>query len=155
MARQRRLTSLALLSRVIALAAGLRANDQILGGAKGELVERCVDRKVYGNLPRCPRCAIGKLKVSYPRALGHGGMGTFTCPGGYDDDQYVRCGFRETSADRPEWTVTQWEDAAASKPAKSAGGGKSAGKAPAPPKAMSAAARSAAAIQVAMPGEDD
>ena len=62
----------------------LRTNEQLLGGAKGELVERCVDRKLFGNLPRCPKCSIGKLKVVYPRAFGHGGMGTFTvrhiCP---------------------------------------------------------------------------
>lgn len=50
----------------------LRANLQLLGGTKPELVERCVDRKLYGNLPKCPQCGIGRLKVSYPRALGHG-----------------------------------------------------------------------------------
>ena len=30
----------------------LRENQQLLSGAKGELVERCVDRKLFGNLPQ-------------------------------------------------------------------------------------------------------
>ena len=37
------------------------------GGTKPELVDRCADRKVYGNIPRCPTCRIGRLKVVYPR----------------------------------------------------------------------------------------
>ena len=91
-------------------------------GNKADLVERCVDRKLYGNLPRCPECGIGKLKVTYPREFGHGGMGTFTCPGGYDDDAYVRCGFRASQVERPAWVVSEWETAAANAPAKSTGG---------------------------------
>ena len=58
----------------------LRANQQLLSGNKADLVERCVDRKLYGNLPRCPQCGIGRLKVSYASLLGHGGQGAFTCP---------------------------------------------------------------------------
>jgi len=76
---------------VDALKGCLRANEQLLKGNKGELVARCVDRKSYGALPRCPQCSIGRLQVTYPRELGHGGQGIFTCPGGYDDDHYVRC----------------------------------------------------------------
>ena len=103
----------------------LRANDQLLGGAKAELVERCVDRKLFGNLPRCPECGIGKLKVAYPRALGHGGQGLFTCPGGYDDDEYKRCSFRTGEIARPAWRV-QAEEANAPPPkAAKSGGGKS------------------------------
>ena len=104
----------------------LRENQQLLSGAKGELVERCVDRKLYGNLPRCTRCGIGRLKVTYIKSIGHGGQGIFSCPGGYDDDQYVRCGYRSTCETRPPWTVTQHE--AYTKPQrKSGGGGKSGG----------------------------
>ena len=55
----------------------LRANNALLSGTKPDLVERCVDRKLYGNLPKCPACGIGRLKVVYPRALGHGGQGVF------------------------------------------------------------------------------
>ena len=58
----------------------LRANQQLLSGNKADLVERCVDRKLYGNLPRCAQCGIGRLKVSYASLLGHGGQGAFTCP---------------------------------------------------------------------------
>tara|TARA_B100000795_G_scaffold89561_1_gene65187 strand:- start:543 stop:1208 length:666 start_codon:yes stop_codon:yes gene_type:complete len=58
----------------------LRANQQLLSGNKADLVERCVDRKLYGNLPRCGQCGIGRLKVSYASLLGHGGQGAFTCP---------------------------------------------------------------------------
>ena len=58
----------------------LRANQQLLSGNKADLVERCVDRKLYGNLPRCSQCGLGRLKVSYASLLGHGGQGAFTCP---------------------------------------------------------------------------
>ena len=148
----------------------LRENQQLLGGTKPELVDRCVDRKLYGNLPRCPECSIGRLKVSYKLAFGHEGKGTFTCPGGYDDDQYVRCGFRSNDVDRPEWKVTEWETAAENKPqksggaAKSGGGGggssKSAGKAKAPKAAAAAPAAPKSEApksypKVMMPGDDD
>jgi hypothetical protein len=112
-----------------ALKACLRANDQLLAGTKGDLVERCVDRSVYGNLPRCPHCGIGRLKVAYPRKYGHEGMGTFTCPGGYDDDEYKRCSFRTTSVERPQWIVNEHESAAP-KAARKPTGGKSTGGAP-------------------------
>lgn len=42
----------------------LRANGQILGGKKAELVVRCVDGELLGALPKCPRCQHGKR---YPR----------------------------------------------------------------------------------------
>jgi len=101
---------------VEALKGCLRANEQLLKGNKGELVARCVDRKSYGALPRCPQCSIGRLQVTYPRELGHGGQGIFTCPGGYDDDHYVRCSFRSMSVDRPPWKVTDLELASPAKP---------------------------------------
>jgi len=100
----------------------LRANDQLLSGNKADLVERCVDRKVYGNLPRCPQCGIGRLKCSYSRKYGHSGNGLFTCPGGYDDDEYKRCSYRSATAVRPAWVVTEHEVAAPKSPRKSAGG---------------------------------
>ena len=39
---------------VAALKDLLRANGALLGGAKDELVNRCVDHKMFGCLPRCP-----------------------------------------------------------------------------------------------------
>ena len=163
----------------------LRANQQLLSGNKADLVERCVDRKLYGNLPRCPQCGIGRLKVSYASLLGHGGQGAFTCPamsktgwhilrpagspeaplsakssaagasaslgqsaacsalgrpyiyisgvlfgafrhrcpGGYDDDEYVRCSYRAQSAVRLPWSETGHE--AHTKPPRKSSGGKS------------------------------
>jgi len=87
----------------------LRANKQLLGGNKGELVERCVDRKLYGNLPRCKQCGIGLLRVAYKTPIGHGGQGDFSCPGGYDDDAYVRCSYRSTHEVRQAWVVDEAE----------------------------------------------
>ena len=109
---------------VPALKGCLRSNQQLMSGNKGDLVERCIDRKVYGNLPRCGICGIGRLKVTYERPFGHGGQGTFTCPGGYDDDEYKRCSFRSRQVQRPEWVITEHETVVPSAGRKS-GGGKS------------------------------
>jgi len=37
----------------------LRWNNQLSGGNKGELVDRCVDGHTYGALPRCPEAECG------------------------------------------------------------------------------------------------
>ena len=34
-------------------------------GDKSELVDQCVDHRVYGLLPRCPECKGGTLKVRW------------------------------------------------------------------------------------------
>jgi len=74
----------------------LQANDQIVGGSKGELAERIADCIVNGSLPRCPKCFGGKVKPS--------GTG-FYCPGSYDDDKFVSCSWKGKAADitRPAW----------------------------------------------------
>ena len=133
----------------------LRANQQLLSGNKADLVERCVDRKLYGNLPRCPQCGLGRLKVVYASLLGHGGQGAFTCPGGYDDDEYVRCSYRAQSAERPPWVETGHE--AYTKPprkssGKSAAGGASAAAGGTP--AGSSSSASAGAGSTATPDAD-
>jgi len=153
---------------VEALKGCLRANEQLLKGNKGELVARCVDRKSYGALPRCPQCSIGRLQVTYPRELGHGGQGIFTCPGGYDDDHYVRCSFRSMSVDRPPWKVTDLELASPAKSTatKSTATKSTATKSKADVDAPSTPARSTAQVTaksaaksapppVGMPGDDD
>ena len=45
------------------------------------------------------------------------------CPGGYDDDEYVRCSYRAQSAARPPWSETGHE--AYTKPPRKSSGGKS------------------------------
>jgi len=74
----------------------LQANDQLVGGSKGELVERIADCIVNGYLPRCPKCFGGKIKKS--------GTGYF-CPGSYDDDKFVSCSWKGKEGDisRPAW----------------------------------------------------
>jgi hypothetical protein len=67
----------------------LRANEQLLGGLKDELVERCVDGEMHGGLPKCTTCGIGRLKVSEHDAH-------LYCPGYWDEAAavFVRCAFR-------------------------------------------------------------
>ena len=59
-------------------------------------------------------------QVTYTKREGHEGQGIFTCPGGYDDDEYKRCGFRSLSAERPTWVVTDHEIPIPRKSSKSA-----------------------------------
>jgi hypothetical protein len=99
-AAQRALYTTALAGKTINdLKTMLRANDQLTGGTRGELVERVVDRVVNGNLPRCPQCYVGRLRVN--------AKGKFSCPGGYDDDEYQECSFTGVagSIERPAWQV--------------------------------------------------
>ena len=64
----------------------LRANDQIVTGTKSQLIDRVADGITNGALPRCPRCGLGRMRVSK--------WGGFYCPGGYDDDEYVDCKYK-------------------------------------------------------------
>ena len=88
---------------VAALKDLLRANGALLGGAKDELVNRCVDHKMFGCLPRCPQCGGGTLKVNYASLYGHGGMGNFYCPGTYDGESFHRCSFAAKAIARVPW----------------------------------------------------
>lgn len=81
----------------------LDKNGQLKGGTKQELVERCVDGKLFGKLPRCPKCGGGVLRVVYSSKVGHGGKGKFSCPGYFDDDHFVRCNYTATEAEREDW----------------------------------------------------
>jgi hypothetical protein len=75
----------------------LKKNDQITTGTKPKLVKRILDCVTNGALPRCPSCGLGRLKFSK-------GAG-FRCPGGYDDDEYVYCGYTAAlgEIERPTW----------------------------------------------------
>lgn len=79
------------------------ANAQLKGGTKPELVQRCIDGKLHGALPRCPQCGGGLLKVVYAQPHGHGGQGRFSCPGFHDGDAFQRCPYTATSAVRLPW----------------------------------------------------
>jgi len=81
----------------------LREQNQLLKGTKAELVERAVDCRVWGLLPRCPECGGGKLKVSYHNGSDPSGGQTFKCPGFYDEDHYHFCSFSSTDVKRPAW----------------------------------------------------
>lgn len=94
----------------------LEANDQLKGGNKATLVARCADGKLYGRLPRCPRCGGGKLKVWYESMSGHDGHGWYLCPGYYDDDEYVKCDFVGIDVTRPEWKQDDEGEVQTSKP---------------------------------------
>jgi hypothetical protein len=148
-----------------ALKSCLRANDQLLGGTKPELVDRCVDRKLYGSIPRCPQCGLGKLKVSYRQAFGHRGEGRFTCPGGYDDDAYQPCHYRAERVDRLPWKVTDDEASAPLSPKHTGGKATAMRTGTTPSSSGGGASHDASSLQqqqqqqpvpeVRMPGEDE
>lgn len=85
------------------LKAMLQLNGQKKSGNKDELIERCVDGKLYGALPRCPECGGGILRVAYMSKYGHNGQGRFSCPGYFEDEAFVRCGFSASQVDRMPW----------------------------------------------------
>eukprot|EP01083_Nonionella_stella_P029995 82361_1 len=83
----------------------LRLNGQKVSGTKKDLIERCTDGEMYGALPRCSKCRSGRLRVKYAAQWGHGGSGTFTCPGFFVDDEFSTCGNVQDSADRTKWKL--------------------------------------------------
>ena len=136
----------------------LGENNMKKAGDKDELIERCVDGYMYGQLPRCPECGAGRLRVRYLMANCHGGQGAFSCPGYYDDDAFKRCGYSATSVTRPPWV----EGGAAVAPTASTGGGGGGGGAgsgsAAPPAKKSKKATPPPPPkqpEVRMPGDDD
>eukprot|EP01113_Clastostelium_recurvatum_P018160 TRINITY_DN2141_c0_g2_i1.p1 TRINITY_DN2141_c0_g2~~TRINITY_DN2141_c0_g2_i1.p1 ORF type:complete len:296 (-),score=95.45 TRINITY_DN2141_c0_g2_i1:191-1039(-) len=72
----------------------MKANDQLVGGTRNELVSRIADYIQNGVMPRCPSCFGGRLKPS--------GTG-YKCPGFRDDDHHHFCNYKTTSAVRPAW----------------------------------------------------
>jgi len=81
----------------------LENNEQKKGGTKAELIDRVVDGKLFGALPRCPKCGGPPVRVVYETKVGHGGKGKFSCPGYYDDDHFVRCSFTADEIERVPW----------------------------------------------------
>jgi hypothetical protein len=58
---------------------------------------------MFGALPRCPECGGGILRVYYKEKFGHGGQGSFSCPGFFDDDVFKRCAFKSDCVERLPW----------------------------------------------------
>lgn len=70
-----------------------QANEQLLGGSKGDLVARCCDGELRGGMPRCPACGVATLHSRAADAAaaaggaaagGHDGDARFYCPGYFD-----------------------------------------------------------------------
>jgi len=72
----------------------LKMNDQSASGNKSELLEKVADGMVFGGLPRCPKCAGGRLKT-----LGN----MFVCPGFMEDDTFQECDFTSNDIIRSPW----------------------------------------------------
>lgn len=75
---------------LVDLKALLKKNQQVQGGSKPEILARLYFCIEYGRLPRCTKCAGGKMKQE-------GAM--FKCPGYMDDDEFKFCGYRSDGAD--------------------------------------------------------
>ena len=73
----------------------LKANLVVRPATKAHMVARCVDGELWGAIPPCPRCHVGRLKVHYASPDAHAGQGEWTCGGTYDKDlnMYVKCYF--------------------------------------------------------------
>jgi len=81
-----------------------RLNDYKVTGTKKELVERVVDGMMYGAIPRCPKCNAGYLRVKFKGSkFGLDGQGQFSCPGHFDDSDFVSCDFESESVERVPW----------------------------------------------------
>ena len=73
----------------------LKANRVVIPANKAHKVARCVDGELWGAIPPCPRCHVGRLKVRYESPEAHGGQGEWTCGGSFDDsiNMRVKCYF--------------------------------------------------------------
>eukprot|EP00978_Attheya_sp_CCMP212_P014226 scaffold36188_cov54-Attheya_sp.AAC.4 len=73
----------------------LLRNHQHVTGRKAFLVEQIIDGEKYGQLPHCPECGEGRLKVlEYS-------PDTIFCPGYYDGVQTIPCGYWCPSSQAP------------------------------------------------------
>ena len=87
----------------------LKANRVVKPASKAQMVARCVDGELWGALPPCPRCHVGRLKVRYASPDAHGGQGEWTCGGSYDKgiNVVVKCYF---TAEPRELERLPWRD---------------------------------------------
>lgn len=78
----------------------LATNNQPKTGNKDELVIKCSDGKLKGQIPICSACGGGKLRFNYR-------TGIYKCPGYMDDDVFTNCG---KSFSLKEITREKWID---------------------------------------------
>ena len=107
--------------RVADLKELLRYNEQLVTGAKEELVHRCVDRFLHGNMPRCPECGGGRMQYGWKGKYAPfcssfldvdlyshqilSCVGYF-CPGFWnaEEDRFTTCFYTVEKIERPPWT---------------------------------------------------
>lgn len=73
-----------------------KANKQVQSGSKTDLIQRCAEGKVLGQIPVCPLCGAGKLRFDIK-------TGIYKCPGYTDDETYLPCIFSSGSVQRNTW----------------------------------------------------
>jgi len=83
----------------------LKANHQKMGGKKKELIKRVTDGRIYGALPKCPKCHGGYLTIKYKSAYGHSGQGEVRCPGHVEDNKFLRCHYHSEKVQRANWKI--------------------------------------------------
>jgi hypothetical protein len=60
-------------------------NQQSTYGSRQILAERVAEGVMFGRIPPCNSCEMGKLRFDFK-------TGKYTCPGFYQNDDYVHCG---------------------------------------------------------------
>eukprot|EP01050_Picozoa_sp_SAG11_P030092 SAG11_NODE_8751_length_980_cov_1.085131_1_plen_130_part_10 len=66
-------------------------------------MNRCIDGRLFGALPRCPTCLEGRLRVKYESKWLHGGSGSFSCPGTRSDVGFNPCSYKSEAVSRAAW----------------------------------------------------
>jgi hypothetical protein len=81
--------------KVLELKHILRENGQHVTGRKAFLVEQIIDGEKYGRLSHCPECREGRLKLL------ENSSDTIFCPGYFDREQVIPCGYWCPSSQAP------------------------------------------------------
>jgi hypothetical protein len=70
-----------------ALQEALKMNRQPSTGTKDQLIQRCTEGKLFGAIPKCPKCFAGNPRFDLK-------TGTYKCPGFMDDTTFKNCGWK-------------------------------------------------------------
>lgn len=79
-------------------------NDQRKAGNKADMIQRIAECKVYGCLPKCPKCSAVNIKLKDDNS------GLYYCKGYFDDDQWTPCEYLTGEVERPKWDDECEED---------------------------------------------